>query len=155
MAGLTKVCLTCRALQVIGLLTPCAVIAPSAVKFSDDYPLPKAMTADDLDRVSDAFVASVERCKQIGCTYLLSITHSYLCTLWWHRRLHRIAWRSWVPLPRVPVAGFQLPDGRERRFARESDALASQGHQPHPGNLGRPLVHPHQRDRLGRGPRTR
>lgn len=44
--------------------------APSEVPYAHDYPVPKAMTEADLQKVEDAFVAAVKRVDKIGCKYL-------------------------------------------------------------------------------------
>lgn len=50
------------------------VIGPSDIPFAEDYPKPKAMTAEDLARVEQGFVDAVERCKKIGCMSFSSTT---------------------------------------------------------------------------------
>ncbi|KAH7916358.1 NADH:flavin oxidoreductase 2 [Hygrophoropsis aurantiaca] len=58
---------------------PDEVFAPSAIPFSNDYPHPKAMTNSDMQRVEDAFVAAVERCKTIGFDFIeVHGAHGYL-----------------------------------------------------------------------------
>ncbi|KAJ7269332.1 NADH:flavin oxidoreductase 2 [Mycena haematopus] len=58
---------------------PDKVYAPSAIPWSQQYPDPKAMTEQDLQYVEDAFVAAVERCKQIGFDFIeLHAAHGYL-----------------------------------------------------------------------------
>ncbi|KAJ7161387.1 NADH:flavin oxidoreductase 2 [Mycena crocata] len=58
---------------------PDEVYAPSAVPFSETYPHPKIMTEEDMKYVEDAFVASVERCKQIGFDFIeVHGAHGYL-----------------------------------------------------------------------------
>lgn len=58
------------------------VIGPSTIEFSEGYPHPKAMTAEDIDRVDAAFVAAAERCKKIGCTLpLFHFTAPYSCRI--------------------------------------------------------------------------
>ncbi|KAI0697546.1 FMN-linked oxidoreductase [Cytidiella melzeri] len=55
------------------------VVSPSNVPFADDYPLPKEMTKEDLDRVEQAFVAATERCKKIGFDFIeIHNAHGYL-----------------------------------------------------------------------------
>lgn len=46
---------------------PLAVPGPSDIPFSDLYPKPNPMTEEDMQRVEDAFVQAVERCKRVGC----------------------------------------------------------------------------------------
>lgn len=46
---------------------PDEVYAPSAIPFSDNYPMPKEMTLKNIEYVKAKFVECVERCKQIGC----------------------------------------------------------------------------------------
>lgn len=43
------------------------VLGPSAIPFSDQYPMPHAMSVEEIKRVEDAFIEAVERCKQVGC----------------------------------------------------------------------------------------
>ncbi|KAJ7751311.1 hypothetical protein DFH07DRAFT_826841 [Mycena maculata] len=58
---------------------PNNVYAPSAIPFSKTYPHPKAMTEEDMKYVEDAFVAAVERCKQIGFDFIeVHGAHGYL-----------------------------------------------------------------------------
>ncbi|KAJ7446460.1 hypothetical protein B0H11DRAFT_2084841 [Mycena galericulata] len=58
---------------------PDNVLGPSAIPFSDTYPLPKPMTEEDMKYVEDAFVASVERCKEIGFDFIeFHGAHGYL-----------------------------------------------------------------------------
>ncbi|KAG9000531.1 hypothetical protein FRB94_005381 [Tulasnella sp. JGI-2019a] len=58
---------------------PDNVYGPSAIKFSDNYPMPKAMTLEDIEHVKTKFVESVERCKQIGFDFIeLHFAHGYL-----------------------------------------------------------------------------
>ena len=48
-------------------------------EFGDDYPKPIPMTKDDIQRVEDAFITSVERCKQIGFDFIeIHAAHGYL-----------------------------------------------------------------------------
>ncbi|EMD41900.1 hypothetical protein CERSUDRAFT_110453 [Gelatoporia subvermispora B] len=58
---------------------PNGVYAPSEVAFSPDYPTPKAMDDAYLQYVEDAFVKTVERCKEIGFDFIeLHGAHGYL-----------------------------------------------------------------------------
>lgn len=43
------------------------MVSASDIPFGDDYPVPKEMSNEEMDRVEAAFVAAVERCKKIGC----------------------------------------------------------------------------------------
>lgn len=45
------------------------MLGASEIPFADAYPKPKALTADGLKRIEQAFVDAVERCKQIGCKF--------------------------------------------------------------------------------------
>jgi len=55
------------------------VIAPSALPFSADYPLPGAMTGDDLTTVREAFVTATKRARAAGFQYVeLHAAHGYL-----------------------------------------------------------------------------
>lgn len=55
------------------------VIAPSAIRFSERYPLPRAMTATDIADVREAFVAATRRAASAGFQFLeLHAAHGYL-----------------------------------------------------------------------------
>ncbi|GJJ08062.1 hypothetical protein Clacol_002269 [Clathrus columnatus] len=55
------------------------VWGPSAISFAPGYPMPKELTEEKMDYVEKAFIDSVERCKQIGCTSkLIHAAHGYL-----------------------------------------------------------------------------
>ena len=55
------------------------VYGPSDIPFSDDYPKPIAMTKEDIQRVEDAYIATVERCKKIGSDFIeIHAAHGYL-----------------------------------------------------------------------------
>jgi 2,4-dienoyl-CoA reductase-like NADH-dependent reductase (Old Yellow Enzyme family) len=55
------------------------VVGPSPVAFSDDAPLPRAMTADDIATVTAAFVASARRAVAAGFELLeVHAAHGYL-----------------------------------------------------------------------------
>lgn len=45
------------------------VYAPSAISFADTFPSPKELSVDGINAVTEAFLAAIERCKTIGCTY--------------------------------------------------------------------------------------
>jgi 2,4-dienoyl-CoA reductase-like NADH-dependent reductase (Old Yellow Enzyme family) len=54
-------------------------IAPSALSFGPAWPVPRAMTADDIARVRDAFAASARRAVRIGFDAIeLHMAHGYL-----------------------------------------------------------------------------
>ncbi|KAG8887210.1 hypothetical protein FRB98_000372 [Tulasnella sp. 332] len=58
---------------------PDEVYGPSAIPFSDTYPMPKAMTLENIEHVKVKFVECVERCKQIGFDFIeLHFAHGYL-----------------------------------------------------------------------------
>jgi len=55
------------------------VYGPSDIPFAADYAKPIAMTKGDIQRVEDAFIAAVERCKQIGFDFIeVHAAHGYL-----------------------------------------------------------------------------
>lgn len=55
------------------------VIAPSAVRFSDTYPLPRAMTLAEIEAVRAAFVDATRRAASAGFEFLeLHAAHGYL-----------------------------------------------------------------------------
>ena len=57
------------------------VYGPSDIPFADGYPKPIPMTKDDIQRVEDAFIAAVERCKQAGFDFIeVHAAHGYLIT---------------------------------------------------------------------------
>ncbi|KAH9858024.1 FMN-linked oxidoreductase [Lenzites betulinus] len=58
---------------------PDNVYGPSTIPFSDEYPKPKAMTAEEIVQVADAFVKSIERVKKAGFDFIeLHFAHGYL-----------------------------------------------------------------------------
>ncbi|EGO05331.1 hypothetical protein SERLA73DRAFT_174441 [Serpula lacrymans var. lacrymans S7.3] len=55
------------------------IYGPSEISFADNYPHPKAMTEVEMQRVEDAFIAAIERCKAIGFDFIeLHAAHGYL-----------------------------------------------------------------------------
>jgi 2,4-dienoyl-CoA reductase-like NADH-dependent reductase (Old Yellow Enzyme family) len=55
------------------------VVAPSAVAFADNYPMPQALTSDGIQEVIAAFVASARRACQAGFRVLeIHAAHGYL-----------------------------------------------------------------------------
>lgn len=55
------------------------VVAPSALKFADNYPLPQALTHDGIREVVDAFAAAARRAWQAGIRVIeLHAAHGYL-----------------------------------------------------------------------------
>jgi len=58
---------------------PWETIAPSAVPFGPDWAIPRAMTEDDVARVSAAFVAAAKRAVRLGFEAVeLHLAHGYL-----------------------------------------------------------------------------
>ncbi|MCB9869105.1 MAG: bifunctional salicylyl-CoA 5-hydroxylase/oxidoreductase [Planctomycetes bacterium] len=56
-----------------------ATLAPSAHAFYPEWPVPREMTRDDMDRVRDAFVASVRMAERAGFDLVeLHMAHGYL-----------------------------------------------------------------------------
>ncbi len=54
-------------------------IAPSAVPFGEGWPAPRAMTADDMTRVREAFVSAAKRALRIGFDAIeMHMAHGYL-----------------------------------------------------------------------------
>lgn len=61
------------------LKSPFTVKAPSGIAFADTYPLPKAMTKDDIAQLKTAFVDAVRRAKDVGVDFLqIHGAHGYL-----------------------------------------------------------------------------
>jgi 2,4-dienoyl-CoA reductase-like NADH-dependent reductase (Old Yellow Enzyme family) len=55
------------------------VYDPSGIPFDNGYPKPIPMTKDDIQRVEDAFIAAVERCKKAGFDFIeVHGAHGYL-----------------------------------------------------------------------------
>lgn len=58
---------------------PWETIAPSAIPFGPDWPVPRAMTQDDIERVRADFVAAAVRAARIGFDAIeLHLAHGYL-----------------------------------------------------------------------------
>lgn len=54
-------------------------IAPSAVRFNDEYPLPREMAEQDIARVTEEYIESARRCLSAGFEVLeLHMGHGYL-----------------------------------------------------------------------------
>jgi 2,4-dienoyl-CoA reductase-like NADH-dependent reductase (Old Yellow Enzyme family) len=54
-------------------------IAPSAIPFNDEYPMPREMTRADMDAVTDQFVAAARRSRTAGFRVVeLHMAHGYL-----------------------------------------------------------------------------
>ena len=54
-------------------------VAPSAIPFKDNYPMPKAMTSEDIKKVVDDFVAAAKRSLAAGFQVIeLHMAHGYL-----------------------------------------------------------------------------
>jgi NADH:flavin oxidoreductase / NADH oxidase family len=54
-------------------------IAPSALPFDSNWPAPRAMTEDDINEVTAAFIASARRARRIGFDLVeLHVAHGYL-----------------------------------------------------------------------------
>ena len=52
---------------------------PSDIPYAADYAKPRAMTEDDIQRVEDAWIAAVERCKKAGFDFIeIHAAHGYL-----------------------------------------------------------------------------
>ena len=55
------------------------VVAPSAVRFSETYPMPQALTLEGIQEVVSAFVAAARRARQAGFRVLeIHAAHGYL-----------------------------------------------------------------------------
>lgn len=55
------------------------VVAPSAVPFNDDYPMPRAMNSKDMQKVIDDFAAAAERSVRAGFKVIEThMAHGYL-----------------------------------------------------------------------------
>ena len=58
---------------------PWETIAPSAIPFGPDWPVPRAMTAADMERVRDNFVEAAKRAVRVGVDAIeLHAAHGYL-----------------------------------------------------------------------------
>ncbi len=54
-------------------------VAPSAIKFNEDYPLPREMTKNDLKKVKNDFVAAAKRAVNAGFEVVeIHAAHGYL-----------------------------------------------------------------------------
>lgn len=55
------------------------VVAPSAIAFEDDYPVPREMTKDDLEKAKQDFVAAAKRSIEAGFEVIeIHAAHGYL-----------------------------------------------------------------------------
>src|SRR5438874_9836327 len=55
------------------------VVAPSAIRFTDNYPMPQALTADGIQEVVSAFAAAARRACQAGFRVVeIHAAHGYL-----------------------------------------------------------------------------
>ncbi|KAE9400590.1 NADH:flavin oxidoreductase [Gymnopus androsaceus JB14] len=60
---------------------PDEVFGPSSIAWSENFGEPKELTKDELVKIEDAFLASIRRCQEIGCTLTSSNfigAHGYL-----------------------------------------------------------------------------
>lgn len=58
---------------------PNEVLAPSAIPYNDQFPHPKELTADGIQRIKDAFVEGVKRAVQVGFDVVeIHNAHGYL-----------------------------------------------------------------------------
>ncbi|RDB28705.1 putative NADPH dehydrogenase C23G7.10c [Hypsizygus marmoreus] len=58
---------------------PDSVYGPSNKPFSDTYPIPKAMSEQDMKKLQDAFISAIQRCKKAGFDFIeLHAAHGYL-----------------------------------------------------------------------------
>ncbi|KAF9481664.1 putative NADH:flavin oxidoreductase 1 [Pholiota conissans] len=88
---------------------PNAVFGPSDIPFADSYPAPKALTERGLLDIENAFVASIERCKEIGFDFVeIHGAHGYL--------LHSFV--SPLSNNRTDIWGGQSLENRLRFFLR-------------------------------------
>lgn len=55
------------------------VIAPSAIRFDDDYPEPRAMTKDDIEKLKNDFISAAKRAVEAGFDVIeMHFAHGYL-----------------------------------------------------------------------------
>ena len=60
-------------------IDPSAAVAPSAIPFTENSPVPRAMEIDDIKEVVDAFQAAAQRAKQAGFDVIeIHSAHGYL-----------------------------------------------------------------------------
>jgi 2,4-dienoyl-CoA reductase-like NADH-dependent reductase (Old Yellow Enzyme family) len=56
-----------------------ATVAPSAIAFSDNYPMPREMTKDDIEQATNEFVAAAKRAVDAGFEVIeIHAAHGYL-----------------------------------------------------------------------------
>lgn len=54
-------------------------VAPSAIAFADDYPMPSEMTKDDIEKVENDFIAAAKRAVEAGFEVIeIHAAHGYL-----------------------------------------------------------------------------
>lgn len=59
---------------------PEQVNGPSPIAWSSRHVVPHELTVEEIKRIEDAFIAAVERCKQVGFDFIeLHAAHGYLC----------------------------------------------------------------------------
>ncbi len=111
------------------------VVAPSALPYYPDSPVPRAMTRADMDGVIADFRQAAERAERAGFDMLeVHCAHGYL-------------------LATLPLPPHQPARRRIRRHARQPPALPARGVGRRPRRLARRQAHvrAHLRQRLGRG----
>ncbi|KAF8665430.1 hypothetical protein AX16_000449 [Volvariella volvacea WC 439] len=58
---------------------PDNVVGPSDLPFADTYPHPRALTEEDLDKLQEAFLHAIDRCKEIEFDFIeIHSAHGYL-----------------------------------------------------------------------------
>jgi 2,4-dienoyl-CoA reductase-like NADH-dependent reductase (Old Yellow Enzyme family) len=58
-------------IQKQNLNRPASVVAPSEIPFHEQlYPHPKALSEQQILDIENAFIAAVDRCEKIGCSYM-------------------------------------------------------------------------------------
>lgn len=60
------------------LIVIVSVQAPSAIPFSETYPVPKEMTSAKIEELKQAFTDAVERCKKAGFDFI-EIHGAHVC----------------------------------------------------------------------------
>ena len=74
MVGLMKVCNSSDGFLRIGARYSSppqllSVVGPTSTPWSENYPVPKELTKEQLTEIEDAFISAIKRAEQAGCEF--------------------------------------------------------------------------------------